>query len=198
MDGILSPAFLQAACAHATPEPPAEPDGIVLRTNEQITLTGEISGVGEITVKSVYNGEVETQTFNNPNAEDLEINTDADTDIEITGSVTVLMFGPPFVGKLTSFRALNSDLRELSIGNQNNVKTLCLPVNLTESLGTYTGVTTIKYPASDSAITTKIADIITNAIAADGVVYTDMNGTYYNLIEDAAGNKGWTVEQLPA
>lgn len=194
-DGIFNPAFLQAASAHATPTP-AEPDGIVVQTNEQITLTGELSGAGEIIVKSVYNGVEEIQTFNNPNAEDLEINTDADTDIEITGSVTVLMFGPPFVGKLTSFRALNSDLREISIGNQNNVKTLCLPGSLTEDLATYTGVTLIKYPATDSTISTKIANIITNATAADGVVYTDTNAPYHNLIVDAAENKGWTVKQL--
>ena len=59
-----------------------------------------------------------------------------------------------------------------------------------------TGLTIIKYPATNSSVSTAIANAITNATAADGTVYTDSDGAYYSTIADAATAKGWTIEQL--
>lgn len=199
-NGILDAAFLQAACAHATPEPPTpvEPDGIVFQTTEAMSVYFELTGTGEVNVKYTHNGEVQTLTYNNPNEEDVDIETDANTDIIITGNVPNLALSPSSVNKIKEVRALNSVITSITIGNQNNLKTLCLPTTITSaSISNCTGVTTIKYPANNSGIATKIADIITNATAADGVVYTDSEGAYYSTIADAATAKGWTVEQIP-
>ena len=59
-----------------------------------------------------------------------------------------------------------------------------------------TGLTSIKYPATNSDVSTAIADAITYATAADGTVYTDSAAAYYSTIADAATAKGWTIEQL--
>ena len=59
-----------------------------------------------------------------------------------------------------------------------------------------TGLTEIKYPATNSSVSTSIADAITNADDADGTVYTDSAGAYYSTIATAATGKGWTISQL--
>lgn len=198
--GIFEPAFLQAACAHAAqPTPPEpEPDGIVIRTNTTGNVNPIINCTGTITVKSTYNGEPQEATYTDID-EAITINADADTDIIITGKVNELATAPAFSGKLVSFRALNSQLQELTIGTQNNLTTLCLPTTLTSfSNAGLTGVTKIMYPANNSSVSTAIKNAITNATAADGVVYLDEDGDYYDTIANAATAKGWTVEQLPA
>ena len=198
-NGILDAAFLQAACAHATPEPPVpEPEGIVFQTIEAMSIYIELTGTGDVTIKYTHNGEVQTLTYNNPNEEDVDIETDANTDIIITGNVPTFALGPTTVNKIKEVRALNSVITRITLGNQNNLETLCLPATLTnESINSCTGITTIKYPANDNDIATKIANIIANATAANGVVYTDSDGAYYSTIADAATAKGWTIEQIP-
>ena len=197
--GIFEPAFLQAASAHVEPIPPTppEPDGIVIRTNAQGNINPIITCVGTITVKSTYNcAPVEVQ-YTDIDDEAVIINTDADADVIITGKLTELATAPAFSGKLVSFRALNSQLQELTIGTQNNLTTLCLPTTLTSfSNAGLTGVTKIMYPANNSSVSTAIKNAITNATAADGEVYLDADGTYYSTIADAATAKGWTIKQL--
>ena len=198
-DGIFNPAFLQAACAHAAqPTPPEpEPDGIVIRTNTTGSLNPVINCTGTITVKSTYNGEPQEATYTDID-EAITINADADTDIIITGKVTELATAPAYSNKITSFRALNSQLVDVTIGTQGTLTMLCLPSTLTSFGGTITGVTKIMYPANNSSVSTAIKNVITNATAADGVVYLDEDGDYYDTIANAATTKGWTVEQLPA
>ena len=199
--GIFEPAFLQAACAHVAPEPPIppEPDGIVIRTNAQGNINPMITCSGTITVKAVYNGEEVTTQYTDIDDEAVVINTDADSDVIITGNLTAMATAPAFSGKLTSFRALNSVLTELTIGTQNNLTTLCLPKTITSfSNAGVTGLTKIMYPANNSSVSTAIKNAITNATAADGVVNLDPDGAYYNTIANAATAKGWTIEQLPA
>ena len=172
-NGILDAAFLQAACAHAAqPTPPEpEPDGIVFQTIEEMSVYIELTGTGEVKVQYTHNGEVQTLTYNNPNEEDVDIETDANTDIIITGSVPTFTLGPTTANKIKEVRALNSLITSITLGNQNNLETLCLPTTLTSaSINNCTGVTTIKYPANDNGIATKIANIIANATAANGVV----------------------------
>lgn len=198
MDGILSPAFLQAACAHATPEPPVpEPDGIVFQTIEAMSIYIELTAPGEVVINSVHNGEPETRTYNNPNEEDVDIEVDANTDIQIIGDLPSFALGPGTVNKLKVFRAINSVITTAQIGNQDNVEILCLPSSLSTALtGSFLGVITIKYSGNVEGIATKVASIIENATSADGVVYTDSTAPYYNLIADAAENKGWTIKEL--
>ena len=197
--GIFEPAFLQAASAHAAqPTPPEpEPDGIVIRTNTTGNVNPIINCTGTITVKSTYNGEPQEATYTDID-EAITINADADTDIIITGKVTELATAPAFSNKITSFRALNSQLVDVTIGTQGTLTTLCLPSTLTSFGGTITGVTKIMYPANNSSVSTAIKNVITNATAADGVVYLDEDGDYYDTIANAATAKGWTIEQLPA
>ena len=63
-------------------------------------------------------------------------------------------------------------------------------------IGGSESITTIKYPATNEDVSTVIADVITDATAADGTVYTDSAGAYYSTIATAATAKGWTIEQL--
>ena len=198
--GIFDPAFLQAASAHAAqPTPPEpEPDGIVIRTNTTGNVNPIIKCTGTITVKSIYNGEPQEATYTDID-EAITINADADTDIIITGKVTELATAPAFSNKITSFRALNSQLVDVTVGTQSTtLTTLCLPSTLTTFGGTITSVTKIMYPANNSVVSNAIKNAITNATAADGVVYLDEDGDYYDTIANAATAKGWTVEQLPA
>lgn len=198
LDGIFEPAFLQAACAHVEPEPPTppEPEGIVIRVNTQGNINPIIACSGTITVKSVYNG-LEVITQYTDIDEVITINTDADSDVVITGNLTEMATAPAFSDKLTSFRALNSVLTSLTIGTQNNLTTLCLPKTITSFTNAgVTGLTKIMYPANNSSVSTAIKNAITNATAADGVVYLDQEGDYYDTIANAATSKGWTVEQL--
>lgn len=195
LDGILDAAFLQAACAHVAT--PVEPDGIVLQVIENASLYIELTAPGEVVIKSVNNGEPEIRTYYNPNEEDVDIEVDANTDIQIIGDLPSFTLGPGAVNKLKVFRAINSPIRTAQIGNQNNVEILCLPSTLTTApTGSFLGVTTIKYSGSVEDIATKVASIIESATSADGVVYADSYAPYYSLIENAAENKGWTVEQI--
>lgn len=198
--GIFDPAFLQAASAHAAqPTPPEpEPDGIVIRTNVTGTIEPNIECTGTITVKSIYNGEEQIAQYTNLDSV-IEILSDANTDIIITGGTNIgITFSPGFGNKLLSIRALNSNLKKLQFTSQSTLTTLCLPSSFTNLNGspTMTGLTKIMYPANNNSISTTIANAITNAIAADGVVYLDENGDYYDTIANAATAKGWTIEQL--
>ena len=95
----------------------------------------------------------------------------------------------------------NTALTGLSCGSCTSLTALDLSKNtaLTSlSCGSCKGLTTISYPATNSSVSTKIANAITSANAADGTVYTDSAAAYYSTIADAATAKGWTIAQLPA
>ena len=197
--GLFEPAFLQAACAHVEPIPPTppEPDGIVIRTNVTGDIEPLLSCTGSITIKRIYEGVEHTDTYTDLNQTATEMPADADTDIVITGKVTYLATAPMVSNKITSVRALNSQLQELTIGTQNSLTTLCLPTTLTSfSNAGLTGVTKIMYPANNNSVSTAIKNAITNATADDGEVYLDADGAYYSTIADAATAKGWTIKQL--
>ena len=93
----------------------------------------------------------------------------------------------------------NTELDELYCNGCTGLTSLDLSAN-TELDELYcdgcTGLTTIKYPATNSSVSSTIAYAITRADAADGTVYTDSEGAYYSTIADAATAKGWTIEQL--
>ena len=95
--------------------------------------------------------------------------------------------------------AANTALQTLNCGGCTGLTALDLAANTAlQSLYCYgcTGLIEIKYPATNSNVSTAIAGVITNATAADGTVYTDSAADYYSTIADAATAKGWTIEQL--
>ena len=93
----------------------------------------------------------------------------------------------------------NTALTSLNIESCENLTSLDLSANtaLTSLFENYyvENLSVIKYPATDSNVSSKIATLIgyTNN---SGTVYTDSAGAYYSTIETAANNKGWTIEQL--
>ena len=93
----------------------------------------------------------------------------------------------------------NTALTSLNIESCENLTSLDLSANtaLTSLFENYyvENLSVIKYPATDSNVSSKIATLIgyTNN---SGTVYTDSAGAYYSTIETAANDKGWTIEQL--
>ena len=101
------------------------------------------------------------------------------TSLDLSNNTALTTLHCAYATSMTSLDlSTNTALTSLSIGNQ------CKALK------------TIKYPATNSSVSTQIASAITAATAADGTVYTDSAGAYYSTIETAANNKGWTIEQL--
>ena len=84
LSGILSPAFLQAACAKK------QAGGNVITligVKEDPTIYG-LSCTGDITIKSVKNGAPVVETYSNLSETQVTIQADADTTVIIRGDVT--------------------------------------------------------------------------------------------------------------
>ena len=95
--------------------------------------------------------------------------------------------------------AANTQLQTLYCGNLPELTSLDLAANTQLQYldcNSCTGLTSISYSATNSNVSTSVANAITNASSSDGTVYTDSSGDYYNTIETAATAKGWTVEQI--
>lgn len=88
-DGILSPAFLQAACAKAQ----SKVNVIMLNGVMQDPIINSLTCVGEITIESVKNGEPVTETYSDLTTAQVSIQADADSDVVIKGDVTVVEIG---------------------------------------------------------------------------------------------------------
>ena len=112
--------------------------------------------------------------------------------------------------ELTYLNAMNDSFTSLDLSHNSKLETVTLmwTSNL-ETLDMSTcsvlsslscngckKIKTIKYPATNSDVSSAVASTINLANAADGTVYTDSQGAYYSTIETAANNKGWTIEQL--
>lgn len=61
MNGVLSPAFLQAACAHKHEEP-EQPVVINLKALQADPTITAVTSTGEITITTIKGGEASTQT----------------------------------------------------------------------------------------------------------------------------------------
>ena len=95
--------------------------------------------------------------------------------------------------------AANTQLQYLNCGNLPELTSLDLAANTqlqTLDCNSCTGLTSISYPATNSNVSTSVANAITNANSSNGTVYTDDSGDYYNTIETAATAKGWSIEQI--
>ena len=203
-DGIFNPAFLQSACAHATPTPPVEENEIVLgiRTKPN-NFPVLLSCTGEIIVSYVADGEQQTKTFTDLSQSALTgVIPDANTNVKITGDVTYFTCDGPATAclvscdfskckTLTAIETFTGHwITSLIMPNDDTLMTQCDEIEL-ES------VNTIKCKADNQTVCNAIAAAISYATGT-GKLYTDSAGAYYSTLETAATAKGWTIEQLPA
>ena len=200
--GIFEPAFLQAASAHATPEPPVEENEIVIGTRTKPnTFPVSLSCTGEITVIYTAGGEQQTKTFTDLEDEILTgVIPDANTNVKITGNVTRFQCGGPNSAcilsidfskckTLTAIAAITGDwMTSLIMPDDDTLITQCEEIEL-ES------VNTIKCKADNQIVCNGIAAAISYATGT-GTLYTDSAGAYFSTLDDAASDKGWTIEQL--
>lgn len=91
LDGILTPAFLQSACAKKHEEPATVITLKALQADPTIT---SVTCVGAIEVKSTKSGVETTQTYNDLNAAPLVVSADDQSQFTITGAdVTIDTLG---------------------------------------------------------------------------------------------------------
>ena len=83
MDGILSPAFLQAACAKKQEEP-EQPVVINLKALQEDPTITEVTSTGEITITTTKGGEASTQTSPALTGAALVIQADDQASIELS------------------------------------------------------------------------------------------------------------------
>lgn len=83
MDGIFSPAFLQAACAHKQEEP-EQPVAINLKALQADPTITSVTSTGEITITTTKVGEASTQTSPALTATALSIEADDQAGIELS------------------------------------------------------------------------------------------------------------------
>ena len=200
--GIFDPAFLQAASAHATPEPPVEENEIVIGTRTKPnTFPVALSCTGEITVIYTAGGEQQTKTFTDLVEELLTgVIPDANTNVKITGNVTYFQCGGPNSAcilsvdfskckTLTNLSGFQADWgTTLIMPNEDTSIIQCKEIEL-ES------VSIIKCKADNQIVCNGIAAAISYSNET-GTLYTDSTGAYYSTLETAATAKGWTIEQL--
>lgn len=165
---------------------------------------------GQIIIESIKDGAPVINKYYNLDKVMVEIEADSDTIVSIRGYVTELLFSvyndDPDIDDwegcfdiATINTSNNAILKKLSIALCESIEELDLAANTqlqTLYCNSCTGLTSISYPATNSNVSTSVANAITNASSSDGTVYTDSSGDYYNTIETAATAKGWTVEQI--
>ncbi len=199
MDGILSPAFLQAACAHATPTPPP--------TDDEITIEFRLSGAagnlvltGEGTVEITYKGE--TTTIISPNSAPVSVTPEEDEELTIKGNVTALDIQ-------------NSDWRMAIIDTLNStvLKTLSVATEYTYRLDIGTSLESltlpnrsmkilyITYAATNENVSNALATAIEDADAAGPSpkrLLTNADAPYYSILSTAVNNSDaeWEIQPL--
>lgn len=190
-DGILTPEFLQAACAHQQSQ-----NVIRLHVSDKLDYAPnfDLSYSGLVTITYVSDGETYTTTVDEVPFT-IVGEPDADTFITIKGDVSRLSLSAPSNGAIDAIYTAGTKAL-LSLTTNSGCKELQLSKYLTYLKVNGTAVTKITYPANNNAVSTAIANAITNASANNGTVYTDPNGTYYDTIAQAATAKGWTIQQL--
>ena len=58
----------------------------------------KLSAIGNVTIHSIYNGEPTTQTVTNPTSANIQIQSDANTEVVLFGKITTLQFQPAPLG----------------------------------------------------------------------------------------------------
>lgn len=198
LNGILTPAFLQAAGRAGK----SSENKTILKFNQSNINLYELTCSGSITVKSISNGEYVESVYTDIEGEGVNIPSDANTNIIIIGDLTHIDISDDENAGLIMLNVVhNLALRSLAINGNEELTSLDLSNNpslIDLQCSNCPGLKLIKYPATNLSISRNIASAITDATSADGTVYTDSDGAYYSTIADAATEKGWTIEQLPA
>jgi hypothetical protein len=88
-DGVLDPAFLQAACAKAQEEP-AQPTVINLKALQADPTVTAVTSTGEITITTIKGGEARTQTSPALTGAALTIEADDQAGIELSADGLVI------------------------------------------------------------------------------------------------------------
>ena len=213
-----NPIFLQAAGRGGKTK-----SFIKLFTEFEDPMIGVIESLlgDSVIVKSTKNGKSITRTYTNEQAAYLHMTAEADSNtwVYLIGEIEdyeleesqiqrVVVENMPLIDDF--YCRNNGDLIELDLSKQSKMVYLDCTGNTNLSkldLSTLTNlaaidcsgctfVSIIKYGASNSDVTTAIADLITANAARQGTVYTDSNGEFYSIIADAATAAGWTVAQL--
>ena len=170
----------------------------ILRYSQQTEHSIQLDCSGQITIRSIYNGHPVVATYSDLSMEYVDVSADLNTDITIIGNLTGLAAND-YYDDLVYYWSDNAALTWLNVDHCFRLSSLDISRNTALTFlscdGCY-GLTEIKYPATNSSVSTSIANAITNAAAADGTVYTDSAADYYSTIATAANNKGWTIAQL--
>lgn len=199
MSGVLSPAFLQAACAKH-----------IVKNSIKIVVTGgfsrniiigKLSCSGTIVVRSIKDGVAKKEIYKDLTDATISVQNDINSTIEITGdvlSIETFNGASDYAAYFREFDAMHCDtLGILTMSSLISLTKLRLGNNIESvSLGDTRIVNEISYPANNDSVSTAIASIISSGTVNDGTVYTDSEGAYYSTIADAATAKGWTIEQL--
>ena len=90
MDGILSPAFLQAACAKAQHEEPVVPMEITLKALQADPTITAVTSTGEIAITTVKGGESVVRTSPALTSAALTIEADDEAIIELSAEGLVI------------------------------------------------------------------------------------------------------------
>ena len=200
MDGILSPIFLQAASNIKREEP--EANVIILHVIEQ-----DYSGVMNIFVSSNSKFTVEynevagdppvIQEFNEPsyNNEEIQLPQVAgNTDIIIRGDVTILNINTDTI-QIETINTLGCNTLTQLYTDYQDVEEFMLNSELTTFApdSSIRNLKTIYYAAVDEGVCNTLATLIVSSTVDEGTLYTDENGAYYSILEEAANNRGWTI-----
>ena len=193
---------------------PVFTQGVHLLTGSADPTINMINGTN-ITIYSTKNGQTTQVDYASLNAS-VVIAADANTDIIVTGNLTGLF--DMSNGDWLTVKVLNTGISlfytrdcpvitEIDVqGEQQITEIDCQNCADLTTLNMYgcDGLTTltctgcpdliwIVTPAQEFNVALAVANAITAANAANGILQTNSADTYYNVVESAANNKGWTV-----
>ena len=180
----------------------------------------KLSAIGNVTIHSIYNGEPTTQTVTNPTSANIQIQSDANTEVVLFGKITTLQFQPAPLGytHLTSLDVshaksltiLNCDYNQLtSLDVSANIKLTILNCNSNQltSLNVSTNtelaqltcnsnqtLLTIDGIGVDKYVASGIAYAIEDATSVDGTVTLRQGDEFNQTIIETAMRKGWDVQ----
>ena len=191
IDGILTPAFLQAAGRAGK----KKENVILLTAGSSTNSIREITCSGAGKILYIENGENKQIDFVG-DLGDTAILPDTGTIVEVVGNISAIKLantGWTLVDTTNS--ALLTNLLSLTLVNTKILKIGASVSNLTKDSAP-SRIEEVYYAANNSSVSATLADWITNSNFSNGVLHTDSDGAYYSTIADAATAKGWTIEQL--
>ena len=194
-------------------------DGIMLWYVGKNPYIAGLTGTGNITIHSIYNGISTTETYTNLNNTAIAIKADPNTEVYVEGNVTSMKnlsleqrirCCSTTLTTLSCYNCL--ELTDIDVSTSTALTKLecykdpgLTDLNLSANTALTTlycdhcnYVQTIYAIASSQSVAKKIASAIQSAFATDGTLYINSSDTYASTVISAATAKGWTVKDLPA